>query len=1065
MKTFAESPWHKASWDRFVNEGLPHLLKSYLPLVAYDMMSTGTYTCRIDFTLEAEGQKIEFAFEDLPQPDAEGIFKRGPIDWVKSDNVIPGEWGGFRVVVPVPSSRDLATAEIKCVGEQLFDAVEARLKDIPEDLPWEEDVVRSWLALDEWLADFSSGATSQFLQVTNWLDRTVHRRRLTYIPMAENGRYTLGADEVLFDNLPGRACPLTVPEGPNLGWFVEVATGAEIQDGKLVVVDESDAGKLGAAASMVPFLEHTDPARALMGVNMMRQWFVPRDTTVPGGPGMSLQICYEPAHERLLKGEDPKPEPALVQTGNEPDVPDFWGGYNLLTAFVLWDDQTFDDAIVISESCAERMNFPLPVEVGDKLSNRHGTFGVISRILPDSDMPTLPDGTPVELICDPTNLISRLNFGQVREAVMGRVAKAMGKPVVVPPFQSFNDEALREQLKKAGLPEDGMELLSVKGKALSERSTVGWVYWGRLSHIAEAKLRASVDAENGQRLGAGAYRKLRGLKAFELIREQLNTHADKDISTEQVVAQVANGEAVQVGFPARTFARLQTILSIAGIKASVEDGELALAFAEPEGLKLVRPVAHPWLKSESVTSIGTLETLTERSMMVNGNFRHVESANKRLAEMVNSGVPEMLQKTALEKLEEHVSALFNNLLREDNMRLQARIMFSGQAVAVPDASLTLEQVGLPEEMAWTLFAPQVVRELGDEGAVASRTPKAQAALDVVMKKSWVVVYKDPSPSPYSFVAFRPVRVADRSVHVHPFVACNWLEVGFSAQQVGVFLPVTEAAQQEAAERLSVAGQIAEYPERLSQLLRATRSCVTGLYLLTRREGGKIPAVREELSALVGTDVGTIDSKGLPEMVKTVLKKDGDARAFEVIEALMQKGFDRSKASGASISAFLGSAVDLGERPDDDPDLWEVYLAEARARLDQTVAHQAVPELNTFFLLMDSGSRGNQLQVVRYLTGCGLLTGFDGESVVVKNGYCEGVTAQEYLALTADIWRALAHVNVSWGTYQKKGQALSDGSVLVRASAVRKPGLVFARAAQSGERDPLKDVYSRLFVGV
>ena len=1066
MKAFAESPWHKASWDHFITEGLPNLLKSYLPVVGYEVDSTDTYLCCIRVTLDVDGQEMQFVYDNVPQPDDEGVFKIGPTEWVLSTDAVSDEWGGFRVVVPVPSSRDLATAEIKCVGEQLMDVVEARLKDVPQDLPWEEDVVRSWLVLDEWMLDFlHTSMTSQFLQVTNWLDRTVHRRRLTYLPMAKNGRYTFDSDEVLFENLPNRGCPLTVPEGPNLGWFVEVATGAEIKDGKVVVVDDSDLGKLGSAACMVPFLEHTDPARALMGVNMMRQWFVPRDTTVPGGPGTSLQICYEPAHERLLKGEDPKPEPAFVQTGFEPDVPDFWGGYNLLTAFVLWDDHTFDDGIVISESCAERMNFPLPVEEGDKLSNRHGTFGVVSRILPDEEMPALPDGTRVELICDPTNLISRLNFGQVREAVMGRIAKATGSPVVVPPFKAPSDAELREKLKDAGLPEDGMESLVLNGEPLAERSTVGWVYWGRLSHVAEAKMKVSVDAENGQRLGAGAYRKLRGLHALELIREQLNSFSGNSATAEPVADQVAKGKDVKVGFPAQPFARLKTLLSIAGIRADLEDGELAFDFLDAEGLTLARPVAHPWLTERSLTSVGTLDDLTERSTMVFGNFKHVQAANKRLQDMIDSGAPDMLLQAQHTKLEGHVAALLNNLLREDNMRLQARLMFSGEAVAVPDAKLTLDEVGLPEDMAWTLFAPQVVRELKDEKAVANRTKKAQAVLDSVMQNAWVVVYKDPSPGPYSFVAFRPVRVAGRSVHVHPLVACNWLEVGFSAQRVGVFLPVTEAAQQEAATCLSVAGQVREHPDRLALLLRGTRGCVTGLYLLTRRHNGQIPEMRAELSDLLGTSVGTIDSKALPELVQTVLAQDGVARAFEVIQNLMEKGFAACKHSGASVSAFLGRAVDFGAPPDEDPDLWEVYLAEACARLDQSLAHQVVPELHTFYVLMDSGARGNQSQVVRYLTGCGLITGFDNQTVVVKQGYCEGVTATEYLALTADIWRAMAHVNVAWGTYQKKGQASGSGAVIARASGVRKPGLVFARAAQSGERDPLKDVYSRLFVGV
>ena len=91
-------------------------------------------------------------------------------------------------------------------------------------------------------------------------------------------------------------------------------------------------------------------------------------------------------------------EPALVQTGNEPDNPYFWAGHNMLTAFITWDAHCFEDGIAISESAAQRMACPEPLEPGDKISNRHGTKGVVSQVLPDEQMPKMEDGTPVELI-------------------------------------------------------------------------------------------------------------------------------------------------------------------------------------------------------------------------------------------------------------------------------------------------------------------------------------------------------------------------------------------------------------------------------------------------------------------------------------------------------------------------------------------------------------------------------------------------------------------------------------------------------------------------------------------
>ena len=144
-------------------------------------------------------------------------------------------------------------------------------------------------------------------------------------------------------------------------------------------MDESPEATLGLSAVLIPFLEHNDPPRILMGANMMRQWLspsAPETAPVNCPKGMSRVAA--------------SPEPALVQTGYEPDAPDFWCGRNLLTAFISWGGDTLRSGIVISESCAARLNFPYAVEPGDKISNRHGTKGVISRILPDDEMPILP---------------------------------------------------------------------------------------------------------------------------------------------------------------------------------------------------------------------------------------------------------------------------------------------------------------------------------------------------------------------------------------------------------------------------------------------------------------------------------------------------------------------------------------------------------------------------------------------------------------------------------------------------------------------------------------------------
>jgi DNA-directed RNA polymerase beta subunit len=117
-----------------------------------------------------------------------------------------------------------------------------------------------------------------------------------------------------------------------------------------VVVDHALAMRLGSNASMIPFFEHDDTNRSLMGINMIRQWVGvpnpewPRDET-------GARHNYHAAYDGMV----PETEPALVQTGCEKDDSYFWKGYNLLTAFMAWDGDTYEDGIVISEATAEKM--------------------------------------------------------------------------------------------------------------------------------------------------------------------------------------------------------------------------------------------------------------------------------------------------------------------------------------------------------------------------------------------------------------------------------------------------------------------------------------------------------------------------------------------------------------------------------------------------------------------------------------------------------------------------------------------------------------------------------------
>ena len=99
------------------------------------------------------------------------------------------------------------------------------------------------------------------------------------------------------------------------------------------------------------------------------------------------------------------------------------------------------------------------ISVGDKMAGRHGNKGVISRILPEEDMPFLPDGTPVDILLNPLGVPSRMNLGQVLEVHLGGAAKALGWKVATPVFDGATEEEIDELLKEAGLSKDGKTIL------------------------------------------------------------------------------------------------------------------------------------------------------------------------------------------------------------------------------------------------------------------------------------------------------------------------------------------------------------------------------------------------------------------------------------------------------------------------------------------------------------------------------------------------------------------------------------------------------------------------------
>ena len=995
------APWHRASFDQFLYDKLPQLLASRLPLGGYQVTLTSEMSCRIDLTLGTRGQEVARSFEALPRPDAEGVFWRNEKPYV---------------VLPIASCDDLDQAEIRCVGEQFLEEIAAHLGEAPDDLPWDETLARIWLPLDSWIRT-ALERTGQALDCTGALSRKTHLRRLL-LPNREK-LFTPGHF--------GRTCPIETPEGPNIGRVLVVARGATIREGRLEITDTRPEGMLGISASLIPFLEHDEPCRALMGANMLRQWVTPSD-----------------------------PEPPLVRTGNEPDDPQFWAGYNLVTAYVPWGPGSFEDAIVLSETCAQRLATPKPVQIGDKLGNRHGAKGVISSILPDAEMPHLPDGTCVDLVYDSMGLYSRMNFGQVREALMGRIAQREGVPAIVPAFAAPADAELRERLKGVGLPEDGMEQLTegTEGAPLERRATVGVVYWGRLIHTAAQGYFASTLPEGCQRQGELEYYALRNTGAIANLGEHFHQRASEAPDAATLAGRVRSGEPLTSPSLSPRCAELLRRLAAAGIRVEKGPEGLTFAFAAPSGetLTLAQPIPHPWLPEQTLTEVGA-------STSAQSEFRTLTETNSRLARLLNSGAPETLRARALEELESAARRYLNALVPAFQLRLQARPMFNGRAVATP-GELRYDQVGIPEEMAWTLFGPLLAREVGEE-AMAARTAEAAQQLDGLLARSWVLVQRPPVIEPTGFIAFHPVRVAGQVIRLHP-MANHSLNADFDGDILSIFVPLTEEAQLEAGEKLSLVGHLRREPALLGNFLPLLPARA-GLALLSRTPEG-----REEIRQIAGL------SSPLPEVPLTrasllalaqeVLTTQGAEAAIAALDRLVWRGFQRAKRSGLSLSPFLGTGFARPNPPQSaNTDLWSVYTEELIERLQQ---HAADDDLEPFLVAVRSNARSNYPILQKFVGAYGVVEDVEGRRVAVRHALRDGMTPEEFYTLCVGarngIARAAAELEHISQTLRQSNLPTGYG-VLARAMRARHPGLVFARAAAANQTDPLTDLDTRLFV--
>lgn len=978
--------WHKESYDRFLNDTLPTLLARRLDLKEYSVAITEGNSCRVTLTVEREA--VPQVQEGLPYPDASGVF-------------LLAEESAERlcVVVPIATSEDLESAEILCVGELLRDDIAARLER------WSGSV----LPLTEWLLDFfDHSPQAQILDTTNFIARTTHCRRIRV-----EGQIT-----GFHPSLIGRVCPIETPEGPNIGRFLVIARGAAIENGKMVVQAASPAAGVGVAASLIPFLAHSEPARTLMGANMIRQW-----------------------HPL------PEAEPPLVQTGQEPEsIPEqFWCGVNLLTAFVFWGSETHEEGLILSESAARRLGYPYPLEAGDKLSNRHGSKGVVSRILPDAEMPHLPDGTATEIIYTFFSLPSRMNHGQLLEAALGRIAKVEGKPAIAPLYAGPTVEEMQARLSAVGIAPSGLERLSEgkEGTPLERESAVGYVYWGRTHHDARAKVGITTgDAHIGQHVGQHL-----GLTEYHHFAEKKAWATLKAFYREQAVEQDG------WGFPI-----VQQRLAALGIQAVVTEKGLTFAWNTQEStdaITLAVPVPHPWQSAQMLTHIAPADRPEA--------FQSVREANDRLFRMQQSNAPARLVTEGIATLRQRIRAFADVLLGTDAFAPDVRVRWSARAVIAPGADLTPAQIGLPEQIADALF--------GGDGI-------SEADRDARMEKTWILVNRKPTLYSTSLIAFRPVLRSGSVVRLNP-LACNWLEADFDGDQVALYLPQSDEAQREAGEILSVRAQLARDPSRLSAPyggLLPGHGVVYGLAELARTEEGRktIAAVLQQtdLSALP-----YLTRQPLVTALAELLQSQGPDATLTALQELARLGFAASQRSGASLSPFIGADLTLPPQPDDaDLEAWDAYGEEMVELLNARAARGEFSDddLGPSLLAAVSGARGRTLFLAKLLGS--VSPGWQwnpwGKAIPMPHGWREGLTQEELVTVAGRTRIALRRLYNEQPRVGEDGQTappsqaltIPGNSILARALRAKRPGIIFASAATTGEVDPLSDPYSQLFVG-
>jgi DNA-directed RNA polymerase subunit beta len=242
------------------------------------------------------------------------------------------------------------------------------------------------------------------------------------------------------------------------------------------------------------------------------------------------------------------------------------------------------------------------LQEGDKLAGRHGNKGVVSRVLPEEDMPFLPNGKPVDIVLNPLGVPSRMNLGQILESILGWVASELGVHFSTPVFESATSDQIQEYMQEAGIPSNGKTVLydGLSGEPFENEVTVGVIYMLKLAHLVDDKIHARSTGPyslvtqqplggkaqfGGQRLGEMEVWALEAYGAANNLQELLTVKSDDMTGRAKIYEAIVKGENIAMSGIPESFNVLVQELRGLGLDIAVfgdDNGQIPLTEKDEE---------------------------------------------------------------------------------------------------------------------------------------------------------------------------------------------------------------------------------------------------------------------------------------------------------------------------------------------------------------------------------------------------------------------------------------------------------------------------------------------------